>query len=1081
MRERSIFLTALEKEDLAVRAAYLDRTCAGNSELRRRIEDLLRAHEEAQAFLNVPALEQMATAEMSLSFLEPPDTPDVLGWLDHYQVLEVVGRGGTGVVLKARDSKLQRIVAIKVLAPRLAASGRARQRFVREAQAAAAVRDDHVVAIHAVSDDGLAPYLVMEFIDGITLDERVRRAGALELAEVLRIGMQLANGLAAAHAQGVIHRDIKPANILLENGVQRVKVTDFGLAWVAGDADPAKAKVLAGTPPYMSPEQARGEPTDHRTDLFSLGSVLYTLCAGKPPFRADTTAGVLKSVCEDTAAPLGEISPGVPAWLCTLIGKLHAKAVNDRFATAREVADLLAGQLALLQEPPRISSPAPPLSSEPGIEAAPASLVAPSSKRRRFGVAASLFGLLIALTALTLIWLGPNLWRQFWQGSEIVPEVPDDGARPEDLSAPLEPLELRREDIPPGLLALAGAGDPALAPADLVAVLGDGRFLLPRVGQTAWMAQSPDGKILAVPLDADVVLFECPSGRYLRTLKGPGGRAIGVIFSPDGQLLAATVRTGQDWYGLVRVSDLRSGRELLSKEIPGPQVFGGAAFSPDSKRLIAEDDDRIHVWDARTGQELQTLEIRPGGVHAMCFSPDGRRLAMAIYNGKTAKVFDWDGDNLTLVRALGGHRSPVWGVAYSPDGKYLATSEDNAFKLWNATSLQEIRTIEVPAQRVAFTPDSRVLLAATTTDKEKAVHTFRRWAVDGLAELPPLSVEVSAEPMHAYHCLSRDGRVLFAGPRWKMTYVRAVDTDTGKELFPRLGHTAALHAVAASPDGRTLASAGADRLVKLWDLATRRVRHSLGPHVGTVGALAFTRDGKQLASASSDGTIILWNVNGGDEVRTLKGHSHSVSSIQFSPDGRTLVAGADNGTVKRWDVASGKEQIPLAGHAGAVRCVAFSPDAARVASGGEDKTIHVQRLVDGSAQKFSMPNAVNDVAFSWDGRTLAAVCDAPQSAVCLWDMETGKETTWTGHEGRVHGLAFSPTAPLLATCGEDGTVRLWNLEGGSTPMRTFGPGPFGGGVRGLAFTPDGRYLATANANGTVYVLKLPKGGPPADS
>src|SRR5262245_22202785 len=235
MTEREIFLDALEKDDPAARAAYLDAACAGRPALRQRIEELLRSHQEADTFLNVPAVEQLAAAESSLAFLGPPRESGALGRLDHYEVREVVGKGGTGVVLRARDTKLLRVVAVKVLAPRLAASGTARQRFVREAQAAAAVRDDHVVAIHAVSDDGPVPYLVMEYVSGMTLQERRQQAGALGLKEILRLGMQIAKGLAAAHAQGLVHRDIKPANILLENSVQRVKITDFGLAGAAAD------------------------------------------------------------------------------------------------------------------------------------------------------------------------------------------------------------------------------------------------------------------------------------------------------------------------------------------------------------------------------------------------------------------------------------------------------------------------------------------------------------------------------------------------------------------------------------------------------------------------------------------------------------------------------------------------------------------------------------------------------------------------------------------------------------------------------------------------------------------------------
>src|SRR5215471_7787554 len=350
MSERDIFLNALDREDPAERAAYLDEACAGKPELRRRIERLLRIHQAGDSFLEVPAPEQLALGEQALSFLAPPREPGALGRLDHYEVLEVVGRGATGVVLKARDGKLQRVVALKVLAPRLAASGPARERFVREAQAMAAVRDDHVIAVHAVSDEGALPYLVMEYIAGVTLEDRIRQGGPLALLEVLRIGLQVASGLAAAHALGLIHRDIKPANILLENGVQRVKITDFGLARAAADAVLAEHGVIAGTPAYMAPCQARGEPPSERSDLFSLGAVLYIVCTGRPPFGGDTTPAVLKSVCEDTPRPIRSTRPDVPQGLCDLIDKLLAKDPRDRFGSAREVADLLTGQLARAQK-----------------------------------------------------------------------------------------------------------------------------------------------------------------------------------------------------------------------------------------------------------------------------------------------------------------------------------------------------------------------------------------------------------------------------------------------------------------------------------------------------------------------------------------------------------------------------------------------------------------------------------------------------------------------------------------------------------------------------------------------------------
>jgi serine/threonine-protein kinase len=352
-------------------------------------------------------LQADADEQETIPFLRPPRQAGYLGRLGSYDVVEVIGRGGMGVVLKAADPGLNRFVAIKVLAPQWATSAAARARFAREARATAAVRHEHVVAVYAVEEADDVPYLVMEYVHGASLQQRLDQVGPLEVEEVVRIGAQTAAGLAAAHARGLIHRDVKPANILLEHGLGRVKLSDFGLARAVDDARLTQSGVIAGTPLYMAPEQARGAALDHRADLFSLGSVLYALCTGRPPFRAPTTLAVLRRVSEDMPRPIQDLNPQIPDWLVQIIAALHAKDPDDRLQSAAEVAQLLDAHLAHLQNPQLVRRPEPP--QLPRRAGTPN----PRGRRRwlRWVAAALCLGL-VAVAAEVVCWSGLP-----WDGS----------------------------------------------------------------------------------------------------------------------------------------------------------------------------------------------------------------------------------------------------------------------------------------------------------------------------------------------------------------------------------------------------------------------------------------------------------------------------------------------------------------------------------------------------------------------------------------------------------------------------------------------------------------------------------------
>lgn len=286
-----------------------------------------------------------------LDLLGPTDDPSMLGRIGPYEIIGLLGQGGMGAVFKGFDRSLNRFVAIKMLLPHLAASGAARKRFAREGRAVAAVVDDHVMAIHCVDQWQGIPYLVMTYSKGTSLQKRLQDNGPLELPEILRIGRQAAKGLAAAHSQGIVHRDIKPANIFLDENVERVQLMDFGLARAVDDATLTRSGALAGTPQYMSPEQVRSETVDQRSDLFSLGSVLYAMCTGHPPFRSETSYAVLRRITDDDARPIREINPDVPEWLEKIVAKLLSKSPGDRYDSAADVARTLEECLAHTQDP----------------------------------------------------------------------------------------------------------------------------------------------------------------------------------------------------------------------------------------------------------------------------------------------------------------------------------------------------------------------------------------------------------------------------------------------------------------------------------------------------------------------------------------------------------------------------------------------------------------------------------------------------------------------------------------------------------------------------------------------------------
>lgn len=472
MREKKLFFEAIDIADPARRASFLRQACQGNSELRRRIDALLAAADSIGNFLEPALSSEAASAEkggsaqktnvranpaspsVSLDFLEPPTSKQFIGKLGYYDIISLLGHGAFGIVLKAFDRRLHRQVAIKVLAPQLATTSPPRKRFIREAQSCAKVRHPNVVHLYDITGKP-TPFIAMELIEGQTLQDRIDDAGPLEIAEVIEIAEQLASGLEAAHAVGLIHRDIKPSNILIENRIKlRIVLTDFGLARAVDDASLTQSGVLAGTPIFMSPEQAQGQTLDYRSDLFSLGSVFYVMITGRMPFRSRSTVGVLQRVVQNQARPISELAPDCPPWLEQLVNRLHEKSRDNRIQSATELRQIIES---------RGKSSTPRLAPQP--VSSPVEQATPSSHRKLLiggGIAA------MSILALTIGLLAFNRQDPAEASSTQPPDPPEAvvaAATPEHSPQKKEPLAAHWQHL------AADAPTPAITPFDREAAL----------------------------------------------------------------------------------------------------------------------------------------------------------------------------------------------------------------------------------------------------------------------------------------------------------------------------------------------------------------------------------------------------------------------------------------------------------------------------------------------------------------------------------------------------------------------------------------------------------------------------------
>ncbi len=1069
----------------------------GQAELQQLAAD---SDEEADPTLMTdanPALEKTYVPDTEPTTKGRP-ARECVGYFGDYELLAEIARGGMGVVYKARQVNLDRVVALKMILAGHLASEEDVRRFYQEAEAAANLDHAGIVPIYEVGQHEGQHFFSMAFIEGESLAQRLSRSvlPAREAAELVR---EIAEAVQYAHEKGVVHRDLKPANILL-NREGEPRITDFGLAKkIEDDSGLTATGQVLGTPSFMAPEQAAGrtDQVAEPADVYALGAVLYDALTGRPPFQAGNPLDTLMQVLEKDPISPRELNPSTPKDLETICLKCLEKDRSRRYHSARELGEEL----------DRFLTGRP-------IQARPVSTVTRTWRWCRRNPAAAIA--LVAISALFLTATAGAFWvnaarkeavrheaiaveerKEVERQKGFVQDQRDEANRQRDLAKnrqheadrqrklALERLEHSQRLIYASQILQAKreweGGDYGAARETLNLTQPDLR---------GWEY----GYLLE--------LFN----RNQITLTGHTGTILSVAVSPDGKRIASTGG------GTLKIWDVQTGKQLHSFKSGESPV----AFSSDGRRVIS---GRM-VWNLETGESKRwAAEIKlPPTNYPQSYGDAWNQDRTLI--AKAKNPWAAQGPEVCMVReaqsgeilhTLTGHRNRIIGMAFSPDATLLVCGDEGGvIKIWSLETGKEVRSIQAHekyVQRIVFRADGKNFASYGPWDR-----TVKVFETESGNEIYQLSTDENLTTRMAFRPHTKQ-----LAMAWD-NVLKLWDLETGKEIVSLVGHDEHITDLAFTPDGKKIVTGSYDHTVKIWDADRDQTPRKLQGKIGRSDTISFTPDGNRVilgggdytdfgetgdvsiwdvhtgkrlqfhesygrlvavspdgdrvASAGFSGKMRIWNARTGETLFDDRNAHKGIHALAFSPDGKRLVTGGD-GTLKLWDAENRQHLQDLKGLSERVYCVAFSPKGHTfVTAGGHHHLINPELILwdahTGQRKRTFEGHtySVTYAAFHPDGKTLATA--SRDKLIKIWDVETGKElATLKGHTHWVTKVIYSPDGSRLFSTGIDGTTRVWDTRSGSELLTL-------NEVRyALALSPNGRTLVGIGPNDFLNVLEVP--------